>query len=125
MEAHNIFSKSSIFKFRISRTLLMIIKFVAILGCFQWGGIHLHFLFYMGAVLFGFLIGMFSKAVTRHFDLIITIPASVYFGVVIFRSIEEDLNTKMIFLTLIIFIIIVSETIENLLFRKLRRGNTN
>jgi hypothetical protein len=31
----------------------------------------------------------------------------------------------MIFLTLIIFIIIVSETIENLLFRKLRRGNTN
>jgi hypothetical protein len=31
----------------------------------------------------------------------------------------------MIFLILIIFIIIVSETIENLLFRKLRRGNTN
>ncbi|MNP45302.1 hypothetical protein D3C76_1392140 [compost metagenome] len=125
MEENNAFSKSSLLKFRISRSILIILEFILILGCFYFGGVQLNILIYIAAAFFGFVIGMFRKPVRRTLELFVTIPASIYFGTNIFMSSKEDISIKIIFLILIVLTIIGSEIIESKLLDKLRKDNIN
>lgn len=125
MIKHNTFSKSSLLKFRSSRSILIILEFIIILGCFHLGGVHLNIFIYLAAAFLGLVIGVFRKPVRRTLELFITIPFIVYFGVNIFMSSKEDMTIRIIFLILIVFTIIMFQLIENKLIAKLEKDHTN
>lgn len=128
MEENKTFSRTSLLMYRISSSILIILGYSIVMGCFYYCDVNFNIPIYIGAFS-GSLIGMFIRKPVRRNSrsrriLTLTI-LTILLCAIVFISSTQELSIKVIISIVIVLTIIVCQIIENRFIDKLWNDNTN